>query len=241
MAGMNTLKGKKQRILTPLKQYTIFIGGVIGEADSFEVFLNLYGELSKYLRVAAFSTSENAEICDITSLHSLLYERSLLESEKVFALNNAVLSKVKETNSEMVLIHVEEAMMSFSNSLTNGFGIVPYMISQLISPDFSICCLPCDFADPEFITDFAHGLEGRLSFSPDVWHISNALLDLSVAPEVQDANVIYASVESIDQVIQQGKKESLNVGSMVAEDFLRKCSEDIIQDWKESQLVEIVN
>jgi hypothetical protein len=241
IAGMNTQKGKKQGILTPLKQYTVFVGGVIGEANSFEVFLNLYGELSKYLNVAAFSTSENAEICDITSLHSLLYERSLLETEKVFALNNAVLTKVKETNSEMVLIHVEEAMMSFSNSLTNGFGIVPYMISQIISPDFSICCLPYDCADPAFIAEFAQGLEGRFSFSPDVWHISNALLDHSVASEIQDANAIYTPVENVGSVIHRCQNTEETIGSLIEREFFMKCTADIIKDWEENQLVEILN
>lgn len=239
--GMITPKGKKQGILTPLKQYTVFVGGVIGEANSFEVFLNLYGELSKHLNVAAFSTSENADICDITSLHSLMYERSLLETEKVFALNNAVLNKVKETNSEMVLIHVEEAMMSFSNSLTNGFGIVPYIISQLISPDFSICCLPYDYAEPAFIAEFAQALEGRFSFSPDIWHISNAILDHSVVPEIQDANVIYTPVETGGTVIHRTQNSGETVGSLVEEEFFMRCTTDIIEDWKETQLVDILN
>ena len=239
--GMKTQTVKKQGILTPLKQYCVFVGGVIGEANSFEVFLNLYGELSKYHRVAAFSTAENAEICDVTSLHSLLYARSLLESEKVFALNNAVLTKVKETNSEMVLIHVDEAMMSFSNSLTNGFGIVPYMISQIISPDYSICCLPYDCADPAFIAEFAQGLEGRFSFSPDVWHISNALLDHSVATEVQDANAIYAPVESVGPMIFRAQNSGGTVGSLVEKEFFMNCLKAIMEDWKDNQLVEILN
>ena len=239
--GTNSRKYKRQGVLTPIKKYVVFIGGVIGEANSFEVFLNLYGELRRNLRVVAFSTSENAEICDVVSLFNLVQERSLFEAEKVFAINNAISNAIKETDADLVLIHVEEAMMSFSNSLTNGFGIVPYMFSQIVSPDFSICCLPCDCADPEFITEFAQGLEGRFSFSPDVWHISNALLDHSIASEVQDANAIYVPVESTDQVIQQGINAGVNVGSLVAEEFFLKCVEDIIKDWEESQRVEIVN
>lgn len=238
---MNSRNYKRHGILTPIKKYVVFVGGVIGEVNSLEVFLNLYGELRKKLRVTAFSTSENAEICDIVSLFSLVQERSLFEDEKVFAINNVILNKIKENDADLVLMHVEEAMMSFSNSMTNGFGIVPYMFSQIISPDFSVCCLPCDCADPAFITEFSQGLEDRFSFSPDVWHISNALLDHSVASEVQDANAIYVPVESIDQVIQQGKNAGLNVGSLVAEESFLQCTEDIIKDWEESQRVEIIN
>lgn len=239
--GTNSRKYKRQGVLTPIKKYVVFIGGVIGEANSFEVFLNLYGELRRNLRVVAFSTSENAEICDVVSLFNLVQERSLFEAEKVFAINNAISNAIKETDPDLVLVHVEEAMMSFNNSLTNGFGIVPYMVSQIISPDFSICCLPCDCADPEFITEFAQGLEGRFSFSPDVWHISNALLDHSVASEVQDANAIYVPIESNDRVIQLGNNAGLNVGSLVIDESIMRCAEDIIKDWKESQRVEIVN
>ena len=240
-SGTNSRKYKRQGVLAPIKKYMVFVGGVIGEANSFEVFLNLYGELRRNLKVAALSTSENAEICDIVSLFNLVQERSLFEAEKVFAINNAISNAIKETDADLVLIHVEEAMMSFSNSLTNGFGIVPYMFSQIVSPDFSICCLPCDCTDPEFITEFAQGLEGRFSFSPDVWHISNALLDHSVASEVQDANAIYVSIESIDRVIQLGNAAGLNIGSLVTDESIMRCAEDIIKDWKESQRVEIVN
>ena len=240
-SGTNSRKYKRQGVLAPIKKYMVFVGGVIGEANSFEVFLNLYGELRRNLRVAAFSTSENAEICDVVSLFNLVQERSLFEAEKVFAINNAISNAIKETDADLVLIHVEEAMMSFSNSLTNGFGIVPYMFSQIVSPDFSICCLPCDCTDPEFITEFAQGLEGRFSFSPDVWHISNALLDHSVASEVQDANAIYAPIETVKQAIQQGEKAGLSIGSLIAEEFLKKCAEDIIEDWKAGQLVEVLN
>lgn len=241
VSGTGSRKYKRQGVLNPIKKYVVFIGGVIGEANSFEVFLNLYGELRRNLRVAAFSTSENAEICDVVSLFSLVQERSLFEAEKVFAINDAISNAIKETDADLVVIHVEEAMMSFNNSLTNGFGIVPYMITQIISPDFSICCLPCDCADPEFITEFAQGLEGRFSFSPDVWHISNALLDHSVASEVQDANAIYVPIESNDRVIQLGNNAGLNVGSLVIDESIMRCAEDIIKDWKESQRVEIVN
>ncbi len=227
--------------LAPVKKYIVFVGGVIGEANSLEVFLNLYGELSKYLNVAAISTSENARFCNVCSIHEILYDRSLLENEKVFAVSDAISNSIANTNADLVLVHSEEAMMSFSDSLTNGFGIIPFIISQVVLPDYSICCLPCDCFSFEFINDFAEGLNGRFCFVPDVWHISNALLDHTITTSSQDAHAIYASLDTVNSLLEQNKTDRLSFGSLIQNEFLARCTKDIVRDWKASLSVEIIN
>lgn len=236
------MRGNQQSgILYPVNRYTVFVGGVIGASNSFEVFLRLYGELSKHLDVAAFSSSINAKCCDLISLHGILYHQAYTESEKVFAINNVILRAIRDNNPNLVLIHVEEAMMSFSNSKTNGFGIVPYMVSQVLSPDYSVCCLPCDCADSMFIQEFAQGLEGRFCFSPDIWHVSNALLDNSVATELQDLNAVYAPIGSVNSVIRQNKNSELTIGTFMDDEFLLACTSKILTDYAINDRVEIIN
>ena len=111
-------------ILNQVKKFVVLVGGVIGEANSFEVFLSLYGELKKRVRTVAFSSSPNAEICGVNSFYKAIHTKSYSESEKVFVINQIILDAVKKSDADLVIIHIEEAMMSFSNALTNGFGIM---------------------------------------------------------------------------------------------------------------------
>lgn len=235
------LDRKKHGIINSIKKYVVFIGGVIGEANSLEVFLRVYGELRKHLSVVAFSSANNVGFCDVISLRGILYNREYLGFEKIIAINNLILDKIKERDADLVLIHVEEAMMSFSNSMTNGFGIVPYMISQIVSPDFSICCLPYDYANPEFTKEFSQGIDGRFCFSPDVWHVSNVLLDTTVALEVQDFNTIYAPIESVFSMQITMDSNDPQIGSLIDDVNLENCTNKILEDWRESKRVESLN
>lgn len=240
-SDIRSIKSKKFGMLYPVKKYVVFVGGAIEEANSFEVFLSLFGELSKHLRVVAISSSQNADICDVVSLYGLLYEQSLSETEKVFAINNVILKATREFCPDILLIHVEESLMSFNSSMTNGFGIIPYMVSQVITPDFSVCCLPCDYADSMFIHEFAQDIEGRFCFSPDLWHVSNVLLDGTVAWDTQDSNAIYAPMSSIKTIISKSQGENLLIGNLIDEEFLVKCITEIVRDWRTNELVDFLN
>lgn len=233
-------KNEHHGTLNPIKKYTVLVGGIVGSANSLEVYLNLYGELSKHLKVAAFSSSVHAEACDTESLHNVIYNTTISEADKILAINRLIIQKASAINADLVLVHIDEALVPLNNSYTNGFGIVPYMISHIISPDFSICCLPHEYANDGFITEFAQGLEERFRFMPDVWHISNVSLDHSAA-EIIDANMLYAPIETIKPIVEEQQNAEHILGSLVENKFLLNCTDKILDDFRIYKTVEVLN
>lgn len=235
----NKLPQRRIGKLEPIKKYTVFVGGVIGAANSFEVFLKLYGELSKHLEVAALSSSPNASICDVCSMFDILHDRTLDDTERAYRLNDSMQDALKKNNANLLLIHIEEAMMPYNDMMTNGFGIVPFVVSQLVVPDYSICCLPFDCVDPEFIKEFAQGLEGKFNIFPDIWHISNMLLDHTEVTDIQTANVIYTPIDNVEFTIKQNEDNS--IGTLFNNDFLSMCVKSILDGVQAYRLVEIIS
>ena len=236
----NTKAIKRFGTLNPIKQFTVFVGGIVGLDDSFEVFLNLYGELSKHARVTAFSTSKNAEICGVTDLNSVVNSNLYSENNKVFEIEKIITGTSDETKADIILIHLEEALLPFSDTQTSGFGIIPYLFSKIVSPDYFVCCLPYGYSNPLFLKECATGLKGCLGFSPDRWHLSNAMLDYTIVSNVIDAGLIHIPMDLIEHSIRNVRSHGINIGSDVSEMYLHETVSGILQAYKDNQLIDSI-
>lgn len=236
-SGLDEIRGKtvikKSGTIKKHKTFIVFIGGIIAEANAFEVFINLYGELCKKVRVVAFSSSKNAMFCGVYSLFDLLYSTSYTEEQKVFALDGLIDEKRREVNADIILIQLEEALMPYSDTQTGGFGIIPYIVSQLISPDYCICCLPFGYSSTSFLEEFARGLEGRFGYRPDRWHLSNSVVDFTTMTSIRDAGVIHLPIAEVYRVLSSTNSKVHNIGCDVNSLPLKETVEDILTSLKE--------
>ena len=228
---------KKHGMVKQIKTFMVFVGGVIAEANAFEVFLRLYGELQKSLHVVAFSSSINAEICGVFSLRSLLYGKQFTDEQKVFAIEKTISKICKDKKADIVLLQLDEALMPFSDTQTGGFGIIPYIVSQAVSPDHCICCLPYGYVTPSFLTQFEQGLEGRFAFSPDRWHMSNALLDYTTMTSIRDAGAIHVPMSLVENTLLSTRGNGVNIGCDVLPQYLAETVETIISAYGDARTV----
>lgn len=224
---------KKHATIQNIKTFLVFIGGVIAEANAFEVLLNLYGELSNYAQIAAFSSSPNAEFCGVLSLYDLLYNRNYSEEQKVSELQYWINLKSREKKADIILLQLDEPLMPFSDTQTSGFGIIPYIVSQVISPDYCICCLPYGYTESSFLEGFKTGMEGRFGFIPDRWHLSNAMLDFTTLTTIRDAGGIHIPMDEIRNTIPRIRNQGINIGSDVLPQYSHETVNHILQSFAE--------
>lgn len=228
---------KKYGVMKPIKTFTVFIGGIIAEANAFEVFLNLFGELAKIVRVSAFSSSKNAETCGAVGLYDLLYNNSMSEEQKVFALERRIRQKSKEQKADIIIVQLDEALIPYSDTLTNGFGIIPYIVSQIIEPDYCVCCLPFGYTNTSILNEFERGVEGRFGFLPDQWHISNSMLDFTTLTTIRDAGAIHVPMAEVEHVVNDACNHGLNICSAVIPEYLGDMASSVLSSFKESQSI----
>ena len=222
---------KRSGVIHRIKTFSVIVGGIIAEADAFEVFLRIYGELKQHLNVVAFSTSKNAEICGTIGIHGILNNRLYSEEQKITVLGEALEREISARKADVMLLQLEEPLMPFSDTQTNGFGIIPYFVSQLITPDFCICSLPFGYADLGFLQGFCEGLEGQLGFGPDYWHLSNTMIDFTTTSMIRDLGALHLPMNAIKSALIQLRKQPdfKNVGNAMIPAQLNEIIDMILQ------------
>ena len=74
-------------------------------------------------------------------------------------------------------------MMEYNDKLTNGFGILPFIVTKALTPDYFVCGMPCGYGNSAYIDSFSEGIAGRFGFGIDYIHLSNVEIDPSVVYE----------------------------------------------------------
>ena len=220
-----------------IKVFLILVVGAISESSTFETALNLYGELNKHVHAVAFSSSKNAGICGMFSLYSLLHECQISSEHKALILANEIDKKSKENQADIILLHLDEAILPLDETKTNGFGIVPYIVSQVVVPDYCICCLPYCYSNPLFIEDFGHELEGRFGFCPDHWQISNSIIDYSSLLSPRGVGMIHVPIYDVVTNVNSMIEKGFDIGCDVLPTYLNKTIDKILLEFNESQLI----
>ena len=226
--------------LERIRTFQIFIGGIVETENTFEVFLKLYGELSKSFRIAAFSSSKNAPICGAVSLGDVLYDNMLSENQKVYALESIIKESCKAKRADMVLMQLDEPLMPFNEMQTNGFGIMPFLVSKVVEPDYFICCLPYGYSSSSFLKECETGLIGCLGFSPDRWHLSNVMLDNTMVSNAYDMNMIHIPIHMVEDEIKRARSININIGCDVLNNYIRETIESIILAYQDFQMIDSI-
>lgn len=239
METVDARTNAQKRLGSPkqIKTFLILVVGVIPEVNAFEIALNLYGGLKKRLRVIAFSSSKNAGLCGMFGLHDFLYDHLIPSEQKVFMLADELTQKCSKNNADIVLLHLDEALMPISETQTNGFGIIPYIVSQLINPDYCICCLPYGYSDPLFLKELEQGIHGRFGFTPDHWHLSNSMIDFTAIASPQDVGAIHVPIGDVVNTLHNMIKHDYEISCDVLPEYFNKTIETVLSQYEESQLV----
>lgn len=221
-----------------IKAFVILVIGAVPEVNAFEVALNLYGELQRrHDGIIAFSSSKNAAVCGMFSLHNLIYEPRILNKQKVFAIASEISEKRRENDADIILLHLNEATIAFNETQTYGFGIVPYLVSQVVLPDYCICCLPYGYSNPSFLKEFEQKLEGSLGFAPDHWHLSNSMIDFTTISSPRGIGKIHVPISDVLHTLQDFQDHGIDIGCDILPDYLNKTIEKIMIEYTESQLI----
>lgn len=129
------------------------------------------------LKVIPISPDINCGLAGITTFFQLADPESIGEVKKVYTFNNLVKIIEEDKHPDLFIIHLSEPIMEYNEIIPNNFGLFPYIISKALTPDFFVCCIPCELADSKFINDISEGILSRFGFPIDYVHISNIIVD----------------------------------------------------------------
>ena len=126
---------------------------------------------------------------DVFSYPRALREHDVMESSKVYSLNSYVKYIEKKRKPDVLVMQIPDAMMKYNDKLCNGFGIIPFMVSQAVRADYFIFCVPYEGIEERRIAEISSVMEKRFGFEIDCIHMSNAALE--VEDSVKDKRTQY--------------------------------------------------
>lgn len=184
----------------------VLVGGLVEEADTFEVLLRLAAQL----RAEGFNATAIAKhpVGQLFGLHTLnrIYERNdLTEAQKILELNRMLKNVEISERPNILLIEAPDAVKRYNDIAPNGFGIRTYMLCQAVCPDYFICCVPCDLGVEGFLEAISRDFENRLSSPIHAVHVSNLVIDSMELLQSHRISYIHTPLETVrEQIANEG-------------------------------------
>lgn len=180
----------------------LLVGGLLTEADVFEVLLGLVSNMKKDgLRPMVFARHP---ICKMFGFHSVswIFDRTdLTEAQKISEMNFYVKDCENTERPDLILLEAPDAVIRFSDVYPNGFGIQSYMMSLAVRPDSFICCIPFDLADSSYINVLSNDFLIRLGTPINIAHISNVVVDSADLLQTRNFSCVHTALIEVQRKI----------------------------------------
>ena len=163
-----------QAITTPI----IAVAGIGEKTDKFEVSLVLRDIFIKAgYKVSQIGSKNYCELLDFHSFPSFLFNPQIDERLKIICFNKYIKQIEIEECPDIIIITIPGAMKAFSENITQGFGLLHYMVFQAVLVDYLIVCsyLGTDFSNS--LSRESEICKNRYGCNIDCCHISNTIID----------------------------------------------------------------
>lgn len=197
----------------------ILIGGLVSEADTFEVLLRLVARLrADGWCVTGITRHPLGELFGLHTLHHILDRKDITEAAKILELNRFVRSMEAAERPGIILMEAPDSVMKFNNYAPNGFGIHTFMLCQAISPDYFVCCVPCELAVGQFVETISRDFEYRLGSAIHAAHVSNMVVDSMDVAQSNSISYTHADLTEVQaQIAKHGEGSTIPLFDVVSD------------------------
>lgn len=102
-------------------------------------------------QVSKVGSSTLGELFSIHMLPDYLYQPDISYEDKIVSFNYFLNSIVEHEQPDILLLEAAEAILPYSDRITNHFGVIPAMISKAVLADISILNLYYDKYDKKYL------------------------------------------------------------------------------------------
>jgi len=216
-----------------LSKITCPVVFVLGESENtskFSVQLGLRANLEKQgYKVAVVGSRGYCQLAGVHSLPSFMLDKSMDDAEKIQAYRRYVLSIERHEKPDIMIIGVPGGIIPFTERLHNGYGIVPFLISNAVHPDMTVFCMNhWDHMVEDLYKSFENSLRYRLGCSLDCICISRNELDWSKASR-HDTEFFLRYEGKLDGILQETRAINPHTYDFSKQLDLEKMTQFIIE------------
>ncbi|NRT74800.1 TIGR04066 family peptide maturation system protein [Clostridium beijerinckii] len=182
----------------------IFVGKLLDELESAFSLVSISENYKKEgYNVVTISLNNNCKIMGYISFPSFIFESNTSIEEKIFLFNCFIDKIEKKHRPDVIIVELPGGMLKYSDIITNGFGVYPYLISQAISNDYFVLVTPFDEIDEEYYEKLSECFWYRFGFKIDVVNMLNATLDTAYSIEQRKVILNYLPIQNVNKIISK--------------------------------------
>ena len=214
-----------KKISTPI----IVVCGMGEDTDKFEVSLVLQELLSgEGFQSSVVGSKQYEALIGVHAFPSFMFHSEVDERQKVICFNRYIKNIELEQQPDVIIISIPGAVKAYSEEITQGFGLLHYMVFQAVLVDYFIMCSYLINNDcREFLCTESDSYKGRFGCGIDCYHISNKKIDYHAT----SFNNRVVSGSDNDQIVEQAVKNN-NTGDrpIIINAFHKNGKKQLLQD-----------
>lgn len=179
------------KINTPV----IFVLSISEKTHKFEIQLTLRESLiGMGYKVSQVGTRSYSNMLGFHSFPEFMYGTSVTDSMKIVMFNRFIKAIEDNEKPDVMIIGIPGGLLPFNDEFTNRFGILAFEISNAVTPDASVLCLPYNEYKQEDLEHLFISIRYKLGFDIDCYNLSNIQPDwMNIAKGVE---VSFATISS---------------------------------------------
>jgi hypothetical protein len=125
-------------------------------------------------------------------------------------------------------------MIEYNENITNGFGILPYILSKALTPDCFICGIPYRYGYRSYIDILSEGMSGRFGYGIDIAHLSNVEFDAPTMFNFQSESIVHTTFENVSrQIVDNCVESNIPVINLLIENEVESLAEILANNIRE--------
>ncbi len=234
--GFQKLQSQLRSLYTPSTPI-IFVGGLIDNANNYEVLLSMATKLKNQgYKVSAVCEKRECKLYKFHTQPFFLKSKEYSEVEKITKYNQFINYIEQSENPDVILIQIPGGMMKYNNILTNDFGIYAYLISQALQPDYFICCTMYGSFPSEFSSKISDDFSCKFGFEINCIHMSNKMLDYQESLQRKKLCFLQYSHNKVNNAVDAcNYEDNIPVFNLLNESDNEKMYQSMVEELNEYQ------
>lgn len=181
----------------------IFVGGVIPETGTFEIFLSLFVHLrSKGLKISGLGEPSYLNKLGLHSYQNTMASPQLTNDQKVVAIRDKLRSIERNEAPSAIVVELPGSLIKYNDAILTGFGIDAQIITQAVAGDCGIFCLTADCVDSRFVEMMSTYIKNRYGFPLDGIHASGTIIDGMLSSSRKKHQIFHTSPQYVSDKIR---------------------------------------
>lgn len=177
----------------------IFILGLGDRTQKFNIQLSLWeGLKSLGYKVSQIGSKNYGNIFGFHSFPDFMLNNDIGEHDKVILFNRMVKRIEINEKPDVIIIGIPGGIMAINKDIAQGFGIIPYMVSQAVKADASILSIYYEEYNADFFKEIESLARYRFRTPIDCFNLSNVKIDYAEVEQSRQMSYLMVDRAFID-------------------------------------------